>query len=251
MIYGLYLSAAGLQANAYQLDVIANNLANAETVGFKHELAVLSERRVEVDESGRPSRGHGLLDNLSGGTFVAPTYTTFAQGPLEATERPLDLAIRGEGFFQVQQGNELFYTRDGRLTVDQQGQVVTAGGKTVLDTGGRPLLVSRDSTQPITVSPDGAVKQGLDEIGRLALVSFDDPQGLTKAGAGLFRANDQVPRPADGQIEAGHLEKSTVDPVAGLAEMIQTQRAYQLNATMISLQDGMLSRAVNDLGKVT
>ena len=203
-----------------------------------------------MDETGELSRRHPLLDQLSGGTFVAPTYTSFAQGSLETTNRPLDLAIRGQGFFQVLDGQEVLYTRDGRFTSDLQGRLVTTGGKTVLGAGGTPIQVDRESPEPITVSSTGVVKQGENEVGRLALVSFDDLQGLTKAGAGLFKAHGQVPRPADGQIAAGHLENSTVDPVAGLAQMIQTQRAYQLNATMISLQDGMLSRAVNDLGKV-
>ena len=181
---------------------------------------------------------------------MAPTYTTFAQGPLDTTNRPLDLAIRGEGFFQVLDGDELLYTRDGRFTIDNQGRLVTTNGKTVLAAGGTPILVNAESPEPITVSPKGTVKQGAGEVGRLALVSFDDLQGLTKAGAGLFKAHGQVSQPADAEILAGHLEKSTVDPVAGLARMIQTHRAYQLNATMISLQDGMLSRAVNDLGRV-
>jgi len=250
MIYGLYLSAAGLQANAYQMDVIANNLANANTVGFKHDLAVMSERRVAADESGGLGRRHRLLDELSGGTFVAPTHTAFSQGPLEGTGRPLDLAVEGEGFFQVLEGDEVRYTRDGRFTVNRQGQIVTVGGRTLVGANGRPLVVDRESSAPITVSSVGVIRQGADEVGRLGLVTFDDLGGLTKSGAGLFKANSQVPRPADGSIVSGYVEKSTVDPVAGLARMIQVQRAYQLNATMISLQDGMLGQAVNNLGKV-
>jgi flagellar basal-body rod protein FlgG len=251
MIYGLYLSAAGLQANAYQMDVIANNLANADTTGFKHDLAVMSERRVAAEEGEGLGRRHRLLDRLSGGTFVAPTYTAFSQGSLEDTGRALDLAVDGEGFFQVLDGGELRYTRDGRFTVNEQGRVVTVAGRTLLGANGRPIVLDRESSAPITVSSEGIVRQGPDEVGRLALVTFGDLQGLTKSGAGLFRANGQVPRPAGGRIISGHVEKSTVDPVAGLAQMIQVQRAYQMNATMISLQDGMLGQAVNDLGKVT
>lgn len=251
MIYGLYLSAAGLQSNSYEMDVIANNLANASTVGFKHELAVLTERRVETDESGRLGRRHDLLDKLSGGTSVPPSYTTSASGPLEETRRPLDLAISGEGFFRILEGDEVYYTRDGRMMTDVQGRLTTVTGKSVLDEKGQPILIDPRSPETVSVSPEGVIRQGRDEVARLGLVAFDDLQSLTKAGGGLFEAHDQMPRPATGEVIAGYLEQSTVDPVATLAQMIEAQRAYQMNATMISLQDGMLSRAVNDLGKVT
>lgn len=250
MIYGLYLSAAGLQANSFQMDTMANNLANANTVGFKHEIAVFSERRVESEGRGPMGARHALLDNLSGGTFVPRTYTTFAQGPLEATHRPLDLAIRGEGFFQVREGGRDFYTRDGRLTVDSRGQLMTTSGKAVMSTDQAPLFVDTGSSEAISVGPDGTVRQGSSEIGRLNLVEFADPQSLTKVGGGLYEANGQAALQATGEIASGHVELSTVDPVAGLARMVEISRAYQSNANLISMQDEMLGRAVNDLGRV-
>jgi flagellar basal-body rod protein FlgF len=251
MIYGLYLSAAGLQSNSYELDVIANNLANADTVGFKRDLAVLTERRVEADESGRLGRRNDLLDKLSGGTAVSPTYTTFTNGALEETGRPLDLAISGEGFFEILEGDEVYYSRDGRMMTDVQGRLTTVTGKSVLDANGQPIVIDPRSAEPVSVSPEGVLRQGQNEVARLGLVAFDDTRELTKVGGGLFKAHGETPRPATGGIVAGYLEQSTVDPVTTLARMIEAQRAYQMNATMISLQDGMLSRAVNDLGKVT
>ena len=151
MIYGLYLSTAGLQANSFQMDTMANNLANANTVGFKHEIAVFSERRVESEGSGPMGARHALLDNLSGGTFVPRTYTTFAQGSLESTRRPLDLAIRGEGFFQVREGGRDLYTRDGRLTVASSGQLMTTSGKAVMSTDQTPLFVNTGSSEAVSV----------------------------------------------------------------------------------------------------
>ena len=160
MIYGLYLSAGGLQSSEYRQNVVANNIANAGTTGFKQQLAVLSERRVEADEDGPTSARHKLLDDLTGGTFVRPTFTDFARGTLEISSNPLDLAIAGDGFFHVEAAGEDRYTRDGRLTIDEAGTLVTVSGHKMLDGEGGPIVVDPLSAEPVSVSPDGVVLQG-------------------------------------------------------------------------------------------
>lgn len=250
MIYGLYLSAGGLQTSEYRQSVVANNIANAGTTGFKQQLAVLSERRVEADEDGPASARHNVLDNLTGGTFVRPTFTDFARGMLEMSSNPLDLAIAGDGFFHVEAAGEDRYTRDGRLTIDETGTLVTASGHKILDADGEPILVNPRSAAPVSVSPDGVVQQGAKTLGRIEVVDFDDRQGLTPAGKNLFRAHGQAPRLSASTIRAGATESSNVDPLTGMVEMIQVTRAYQMNATMVSLQEQMLGRTVNDLGRI-
>lgn len=250
MIYGLYLSAAGLQANSLQMDILANNLANADTPGFKHEIAVFSERRVEAEEDGPMSARHRLLDNLSGGTFVPMTYTMFEQGSLETTNRPLDVAIRGEGFLQVRDGERDLFTRDGRLVINVSGQLVTLTGKPLMSDEGKAIFTNPSSSEPVSIGANGEVRQGDTEVGRLALVEFADNQALIKVGGGLYDPNGQVPTAASGQLDSGVIERSTMDALKGLAQMVLVGRAYQINANLISLQDEMLGRAVNDLGRV-
>ncbi len=250
MIYGLYLSAAGLQANSLQMDILANNLANADTAGFKHEMAIVSERRVEAEEDGLMGSRHRLLDGLSGGTFLPTTYTMFEQGSLETTNRPLDVAILGEGFLQVQDGDRELFTRDGRLAINASGQLVTSTGRPVMGDDGQAIFIDPASSDPVSIGIDGAVQQGATQLGRLALVAFEDNQALIKVGGGMYEANGQVPFAASGHLDSGVIERSTVDALKGLAQMVQVGRAYQINANLISLQDEMLGRAVNDLGRV-
>lgn len=255
MTYGLWLSAAGMQANEYRQDVMANNLANANTVGFKKDLAVLCERLVESRSApGGLTFGHELLDGLSGGTFVAPTYHSFAQGPLARTGNDLDAAISGDGFFSVRVGNQVRYTRDGRFTLNADNELVMVAGDgraKVLDEAGLPIVLLPPSAGKPQIGPDGSIRQGSTVVGELGLVEFDDRNVLRKVGANLFQATDGRSRPAQqSNVLAGFVEQSTVNPVDGLATMIEVSRAYQLNANMISLQDGTVGQAVSRVGRI-
>ena len=129
MQYGLYVSAAGALANSYRQDVIANNLANVETVGFKRDLALFTSRRTEAEETGQRRNTTALLEGLGGGLFALPTYTDFSPGGLEDTGRDYDVAIKGQGFFQVNKNGETFYTRDGCFALNQANELVTLSGQ--------------------------------------------------------------------------------------------------------------------------
>ncbi|HUW83505.1 MAG TPA: flagellar basal-body rod protein FlgF [Phycisphaerae bacterium] len=249
MIYGLWLSAAGLQANEHRQAVLANNLANAETTGFKQDLAVFRQRLTESQSSpAGMALAHPVLDGLTGGTFVRPTYTDFSQGTLDKTNSPLDVAIVGRGFFAVQDGDEVRYTRDGSFHVDAQGRLVTARGHLVLDESGAAISVP--SGAKVSIGEGGRVLADDEQIGRLGLVDVSDPQRLVKVGQNLFDGQFVAEEPFAGQLEVGALEQSTVEPVTLLAHFIEAARAYQLNGQMITLQDGMLGRAVNDIAKL-
>ena len=253
MSYGLWLSAAGLQANQYRQNIMANNMANVDTVGFKKDLAVIRERLVESRSGQGAMFRNGLLDRLSGGTFVAPTYHSFAEGPLIQTGNALDVAIKGDGFFPVRIGGEVKYTRDGRFTINDKNELVMVannGRAKVLGEGGAPIVLMPNARRT-EIGADGTVRQDGVAVDKIGVVEFADRNTLRKVGGNLFLATGAPGRPAQSSsLVNGAVEGSTVNPVAGLAEMIEVTRAYQLNAQMISLQDMTIGQAVSRVGRI-
>ncbi len=254
MTYGLWLSAGGLQTNEYRQTVLANNLANANTTGFKHDLAVIHERRMESATA--PGGGrfrHPVMEGLTGGAWVRPTIHTFEQGSFERTGSPLDLALEGDGFLTVTDGKEVRYTRDGRLSLNGEGELVMVAGAgrwRVADEAGRPILVDPYSGGQIAIANDGTVRQGEDVVSRLGLRSFDDRTELTKEGANLYRHHGATFKTSTARVRSGFLERSTFDPIQGLASMIEVSRAYQMNANLLSLQDQTIGMAVTTVGRI-
>jgi flagellar basal-body rod protein FlgG len=251
MIYGIYQSAAGLQLNQYRQEVLANNLANVETAGFKRDLAVVRERPLASREMpGQSGGSDSTLSGMTGGSYVAPTYTSFAQGQLRPTGGRLDVALLGDGFFAVQDGDNTRYTRDGRLLVNAKGELVTVSGHKMLGESGAPIVVPEDAVDKVRITADGEVRAGATQLGRLDVVSFDDNSRLRKAGANLFDAPGQEPEAGHASVQVGFVEASTVEPTQAMVSMIEVNRAYELNATLIGLADGTLSRAVNDIARL-
>ncbi len=253
MVYGIYQSAVGLMTNQYRQEVLANNLANVGTVGFKHDLAVVRERQIEAREGlGDWTAGNRLLDGMTGGSLVAPTFTSFTQGSLEETGRSLDTALVGDGFFVVNDGQGERYTRDGRFTLNAGGELVTvAGGHRVVAQSGGPITVSGEAASSAKLHSDGSLRVGDQVVGMLRIVDFEDKSNLRKQGGNLFEAMGEGPKASQAELRVGMVEQSTVDPMQAMVAMIESARAYQLNATMISLADSTLSRAVNDIPRLS
>jgi flagellar basal body rod protein FlgG len=254
MIYGLYLSAAGVMTSSYRQDVIANNIANSETVGFKRDLALFQERRTEMSESGAaPSRSNGLLEALGGGVLAAPTLIDHSQGIMDRTGSNLDIAIRGDGYFKVANGDKVNLTRDGRLTVNAKGRLAMAinPDAELLDIKGKPLAV--DSKIPPVIDQRGNVTQNNQPVGQLALVDAPDPTQLTKSGGTLLTYSDMTKlKPAgNATVESGYREMSNVEPSAELSMLMEAQRQLEANANMIKYQDSMLAKVCNEVGKIT
>jgi flagellar basal-body rod protein FlgG len=254
MVYGIYQSAGGLLVNQYRMEVLANNLANAETPGFKQDLAVVRERRNEA-----AARMAGLdasdprLRGMTGGSLVAPTVTSFDQGPIEKTGQPLDVALTGEGFFQVEGPNGgQYYTRDGRFTVNDAGELVTvAGDHKVLDHAGAPITVPTEARNGLRIDAGGQVVNGDQVLGQLGIVAFDDKTLLAKSGSNLLESLGAKATPLnDASIETGAIEKSGVDPTRAMVSLIEVNRSYQMNATLIGLADSTMGRAVNDIARL-
>jgi flagellar basal body rod protein FlgG len=253
MLYGLYQSSQGAQAQSMRLDVVANNLANAATSGFKRDLAVFQSHRTYDVENGLPSDAPGHQERLSGGTTPAQVVTDFSNGSMIQTGGSLDLALAGPGFFQVTDGRNEYLTRNGRFTTSRAGELVTAGsGLRVLSQSGTPLVIPSDTVR-IDATADGSLSAtsadgSQAQIGRIALVRPTGPPPA-KVGDSLYRALGRVePADSDLQVKQGYVEASGVNPVSEMMELIQASRAYESNVSMIKFQDDALGRLLQSAG---
>ncbi len=252
MIYGLYLSATGVLANSHRQDVIANNLANAETAGFKRDLALFQERRTAAQELGLNPRRHSnvMLEGLGGGLGSWPTWTDQSAGDLESTGNPLDVAIRGRGYLAVRRDGQVMLTRDGRMMVDSEGRLTLASGAgEVLDVNRQPIVLGKGQA---SVGEDGTITQDGKAVAKLGLFDVADPGRLRKRGEGLMSdpQGERGLRESSAMVAGGHVERSNADPATELVAMMDAQRQLEANANMLRYQDQTLARLVNDVGKI-
>lgn len=254
--YGMWLSAAGMQVNEHRQNVLANNLANAQTAGFKHDLAIVAQRRIASRAAAQNlPYVHPVFDGMGGGLSVKQSSYAQDQGFIEFTGRPLDVAIEGDGFFPVSDGDAVRYTRDGAWTTNASGELVlSAGGGRwrVLSESGDPIAINPLGSAPEIMS-DGRVRQDGLLLGRIELRAPADPRDLRKVGENLFapwNETQDTMTAADGQLHGRSIEHSTFDMMQGLASMIEATRAYQMNATMLQLQDQATGQAVSRVGAV-
>ncbi len=226
------------------MDVAANNIANMSTAGFK------LERPVVASEPVRPQAdGHGRLQPI---LFVDDWAVArdFAPGRMERTDRPLDVAIKSEGFFNVETSAGERYTRDGRFTLDADGALVTTTGDKLLDDGGSEIRLDPNGSAPV-ISGEGGVNVDGARVATIGVVRFADLSKLEKTGDGLFRADGAAPEPADeAQLAQGFVESSNVEPISEITRMIETSRAYESVSKMIQQQEDLKRRAVDKLAGV-
>jgi flagellar basal-body rod protein FlgF len=245
MSYGLYVSAAGAEAQNKRLQTLSNNLANVDTPGFKRELAVLQARHAEAVERGLDQPGSRSWNDVGGGVEMPETVADFSRGTLRLTGQASDLALEAKDtFFVVEQDGENFLTRAGNFLVSPQGLLQTQDGHNVLGDGGP---ISIDPTQPWHVQDDGLVSQNGIAIARLRVVKPRSLGDLAKAGGNLFRplaplANAGI---AERKMRSGYLEMSTVQPSAEMMDLIEASRAYESNVRMIQNHDQMTGALVN------
>ena len=259
MNYGLYLSASGVLTNLHRQDVFAHNLANVKTVGFKRDLAAIRQRDPEsIEEQFGPRLSHRLLDRLGGGVLAARTRISLAPAALEQTGGDLDLALPGaNSFFVVATQDatgtpQVNLTRDGRLTRDADGYLVTvAGGHRVLDNRDRPIQVPADGK--VHVDDAGNLSVGEDQVATVQVAAASDPERLIKRGHGLFgwRGGEDLRQPVEApNVRQGFVEASGVDPIMALMDLIGATKAATGNANLIRYHDLLMDRAVNVLGRV-
>ena len=257
----LWVAKTGLDAQQTRLSIISNNLANVSTNGFKRDTAVFEDLMYQnLRQSGaQTSQDTQLPSGLSVGTGVrlVATEKMHSQGNIIQTGNSLDMAVNGRGFFQIlRPDGSLGYTRDGSFQTNAQGQVVTANGYLLqpaitLPAGSQSVSISSDGTVEVTLAAASAPTQ----VGNVQLVDFINPAGLQATGENLFSetassGNPQAGTPGLnglGSIMSGSLETSNVNTVEELVNMIETQRAYEMNSKVISTADGMLQYVNNNL----
>ena len=256
MIRSLWISKTGMDAQQTQMDVISNNLANVSTAGFKRSRAVFEDLLYQTlrQPGAQSSQQTQLPSGLQLGTGVRPVATEriFTQGNLQQTSNDKDVAIQGAGFLQVLlPDGTTAYTRDGTLQMDNQGQLVTSSGFVIqpaitIPAGAQSLTVGRDGTVSVTLQGTAAPTQ----VGALQLATFINPAGLESKGENLYvetgasgTASTNTPGTnGAGILTQGYVETSNVNVVEELVNMIQTQRAYEINSKAISTSDQMLAR---------
>jgi flagellar basal-body rod protein FlgG len=256
MIRSLWISKTGLDAQQTQMDVIANNLANVSTNGFKRSRAVFEDLLYQnIRQPGaQSSQQTQLPSGLQLGTGVRPVATerNFSQGNLQQTSNDKDVAIQGAGFFQVLlPDGTTAYTRDGSFQTDSQGLLVTASGFPVqpaitIPADATSMTIGRDGTVSITQAGSSTSTQ----VGNLQLATFINPAGLMAKGENLYvetsasgNASTNTPGAnGSGLLSQGYVETSNVNVVEELVNMIQTQRAYEINSKAITTSDQMLQK---------
>jgi flagellar basal-body rod protein FlgG len=237
MLEGLYSAAAGMAAQQEQLNAISNDLANVSTSGYK------SERVAFSDLLYNPISIAGSETTAGAGAVARVIGRSDAQGSIQETGNPLDLAIEGEGYFQLTRTNGTkALTRDGTFGVDANGAIVNAEGNQISPPIKLPAGVS---AKEVTIAPDGTVTAGTTKLGQIELVTVTSPEHLLDDGGGELSpsAASGAPHPATGKVHQGALEASNVNIASAMAQMVSTQRNYQMTSTAIQDESQMMSIA--------
>ncbi len=250
----LWVAKTGLDAQQMRMDVISNNLANVNTTGFKRDRAVFEDLLYQnVKQAGGQTTNNTLSPTglmLGTGVKVVATEKLHMQGNMINSQAPLDVAITGDGYFQIQMPDgTIAYSRDGSFKLSATGQVVTAMGYPLV-----PNIIIPNNASGLTIGADGAVSveliagQGNQNLGQLQIARFINPSGLKPIGNNLYEASQasgpvQLLQPGingAGTLNQGSLEASNVNVVEEMVNMIETQRAYEINSKAISAVDDML-----------
>jgi flagellar basal-body rod protein FlgG len=260
MIRALYTSATGMTAQQLNMDVIANNLANVNTTGFKRSRADFQDLMYQNSRAAGTSATQGaqvpIGIQVGLGTRAASIERIQSQGDIRTTGNPLDLDVEGDGFFQVQLSDGTTgYTRDGGFALDSQGRLVSSDGNAVVP----EITVPPEAVGRVSISQDGTVFATLpgaaapQQLGQIQLARFINPTGLESEGRNVFRQTAASGNPVTGTaglegfgtINPGSLEMSNVKVVEEMVDMITAQRAYEINSKSIQAADEMLQIANN------
>ncbi|RMF59023.1 MAG: flagellar basal-body rod protein FlgF [Calditrichaeota bacterium] len=240
MLKGLFINKSGMLAQQRRLDVAANNLANLNTIGFKRETVFFRKLLDAMAES----------DTVDANRTPGASHIDFRQGTLKETGNPLDVAIVGEGFFVVQAEEGELLTRNGNFQLDGEGRLVTLEGFPVATDGGEIQI----SGGRLTFSEKGEIMVDGQIVGRLKLVTVDDPQLLEQRGNTFFaqgKASISDLSAEKVNLRAGYLETSNVDPLQEMITMIEVNREYELGQKSIKSQDESLDKLINKAGRIS
>ena len=284
MLKGLYTAYTGMINEQHRMDVLTNNLANADTVGFKKEGttsqafdSVLAYKIKDLSEAGNlpklVSTPKAIDENevnnednedymlkrvrrvgMNLGVKIGENYVDYSEGPIKETGNTFDLAISDRGFFAVQYTNKAGetstkYTRDGNFTMDRQGNLVTQDGDFVLDDSGRRIRM--DTALPVSIDRAGNITQDGNYVATIGLTDFEDYNYLERFGENYFETVEGATEAeTDSEIYSGYLELANISVVTEMVNMIALQRQYESNQKVITTFDESLDIAVNQIGKV-
>lgn len=269
-VKGVYTALSGAMAQSLNMDTIANNIANVNTPGFKKDTQVFNEYLTanEKEQTGMPvPRIPASIESfydLQGGdqSFVDSkgTFTDFSQGSLKVTGNPLDMAIDGEGFFEIATPDGIKLTRSGNFTMDGNGRLVTKEGHFVLRNGGEGAnpearAINLNGSQSLSVNDQGDIFQGTELVARVSVVDVANKDSLQKMGNSLYGfkpgQNAEILSKANPSLKSGFIETSNVNVVKEMTDMIKTQRVFESTQKAISAYDSMNDKLVNVVGKTS
>ncbi len=240
----LYVGLSRQMTLRRELDIIANNIANADTTGFKVESLMVGEApQAPAQTFSAPKPVKFVLDR--------GVARDFGQGALHRTEGTLDVAIEGPGFFKISTPEGERYTRDGHFRMDELGRVTTQDGKAVLDEGGGEITIDPQKGA-VMIGRDGTVSQGSERVGKIGAVTFDSLSVLEKNGDNLYKnTSNSQPAPASASlIRQGMLESSNVNSIAQITRMLEVTRAYESMAKMMDNAADLSRRSIERMGRV-
>jgi flagellar basal-body rod protein FlgF len=255
--YGIAISTSGLLTSLYRTDALSNNLANINTTGFKPDMVFTRQRDPVRQEDGVMSLpSNRMLERLGAGLQIAPNRVNHKQGALEATGNDLDVALQGDGFFVVrgragEGGDGVMLTRDGRMQLDQTNRLINANtGLPVLDPANRPIVL--DPSVPVGIDGSGVVSQNGEVVARIQIADVPDRTQLSRAGEGMFRPGAGTAgsiAPGTARVRQGHIESSAVSPVNAMLQTTKAASSVGSHVRLIDMQDRMMDRAINTLGR--
>ena len=240
----LYVGLSRQMVLKREMDIVANNIANADTTGFKFESLM-----TKVMPGRRPSRRGTAPVKFVSATGVA---RNFGQGGLRRTDATLDMAIEGQGFFKVNTKAGERFTRDGHFKTDDTGRVTTQSGAVVADEGGGEITIDPAKPGEVSISADGVISQGSERIGKVGVFKFDSLSALEKTGDNLYQnaSNQQATAATDAKVRQGMLESSNVNAIVQITRMIEVNRAYEQVSQMISAESDLSRNSVARLGRL-
>lgn len=266
MVKGLYTAWSGMINEMNRMDVMTNNLANADTNGYKKEGATsqtfdtqLAVKIKDLSENGMNKK----LGTAYPGVKIGETYTDYSQGSFQVTDSQYDVALDGSGFFAVSFTSKagetsVKYTRDGAFTVNVDGYLVTKDGDYVLNQAGaentdpgQQNFIRLDPNLPFTIDEKGMIWQNDQAVAQIGVIDFENYDYLAKYGENLYQTVDGATlTDADARVRQGYIEASNVNVVTEMVNMITITRAYESNQKVLQTMDGMIDKAVNQVGRV-
>jgi flagellar basal-body rod protein FlgF len=238
------IAASGLRARMESLDMLANNIANSSTTGYKGDGEFYTLFTSEA------AKGEGDMPDSTLPMIQKP-WTDFAQGTLEPTNNPLDFGLSGKGFFAIQGPSGPLYTRNGSFQVSTSGTLTTPDGYPLLERAGQPIKA--DPNKPIDVSLDGSIRQGGETLGHLKVVNFKDTSLLVKQGSNYYRSSTTTAPPdaTDVQVHQGKVEASNVSASQSAVRLVSVMRQFEMMQKAVSISSDMNKKAIEEVARVS